>query len=78
MAATREAEGLGWSLAPRWVRTTAAAALALGIVLGAGLSLRVSPTDSGGPPSVMYDSYLAIMSDTAAPPPDEQTGGARP
>jgi len=70
---------ISWGLAPTWVRTTAAAALALGVLLGAGLSLRTLGDDaSPGPPGI-FDSYLALLNDSAAPPPANSSGGeARP
>jgi anti-sigma factor RsiW len=70
---------ISWGLAPTWVRTTAAAALALGVLLGAGLSLRTLADDASPAPPGIFDSYLALLNDSAAPPPANSSGGeARP
>jgi anti-sigma factor RsiW len=80
--ARREAHArarLSWGLAPPWVRTAAAAALAVGVVLGAGLSLRTLGEDASANPPGIVDSYLALVSDSAVPAPTSMPGGeARP
>ena len=62
MARVREeaAGPLSWSLAPRWVRATAAAALAAGIALGAGLAGWQGGATAGG------DDGLAALETTLA------------
>src|SRR5260370_118757 len=68
-------ELVSWSLAPTWVRTTAAAALALGLVLGASLTLRSLASDAPSAGSSIVDSYLALVNDSAAPAPTSALGG---
>jgi anti-sigma factor RsiW len=76
LARAKEAEDrLGWSVAPLWVRATAAAALVLGVVLGADLSLRTG-ADPGGAPTGIYESYLSMVGDAGTA--SEPASSARP
>jgi ferric-dicitrate binding protein FerR (iron transport regulator) len=71
---------LGWSVAPLWVRTVAATALVVGVVVGASLSRQVGASDgtASGPPGI-YDSYVDMVSDPSSPASSSDAGGgARP
>jgi anti-sigma-K factor RskA len=58
-------EELSWAVAPLWVRTAAAAALVVGVVIGASLSWSTGNDASNGPAG-MYESYLTMVSDAGA------------
>jgi anti-sigma factor RsiW len=78
-ARARGSRVVSWALAPTWVRRAAAAALALGVLLGADLGLRTLGDDAPSGSPGMVESYLALVNDSAAPAPTGAPGGeARP
>jgi anti-sigma-K factor RskA len=72
---------LRWADAPRWVRATAAAALLVGVALGAGLGVRGESEEgravAGNP--ALTESYWAMVDESANTPalPSTPRGEAR-